>query len=189
MLPFANTRAMQMHLDEISCNVAATAHAVVLMDRAGMARHRQTQGPQKPHHHPAAVPLARAEPGREHLAIPASKLALKPRFRRLRRHHRGWLPSLEQAHRSTRNHHVHRNERLGPTQVNNCRRWYKSRASGPIWLKPSLVPTIWKLLQMHFLVMRPPATGPLKDCELHAECERDKDDCGRSLAKNARSIS
>jgi hypothetical protein len=35
MLPFANTRAMQMHLDEISCNVAAKAHAVVLMDRAG----------------------------------------------------------------------------------------------------------------------------------------------------------
>jgi hypothetical protein len=26
---------MQMHLDEISCNVAAKAHAVVLMDRAG----------------------------------------------------------------------------------------------------------------------------------------------------------
>jgi len=35
MLPFANTRAMQMHLDEISRNVAARAHAVVLMDRAG----------------------------------------------------------------------------------------------------------------------------------------------------------
>ena len=35
MLPFANTRAMQKHLDEISCNVAARAHAVVLMDRAG----------------------------------------------------------------------------------------------------------------------------------------------------------
>ena len=35
MLPFANTRAMQMHLDEISCNVAAKAHGVVLMDRAG----------------------------------------------------------------------------------------------------------------------------------------------------------
>ena len=26
---------MQMHLDEISCNVAAKAHGVVLMDRAG----------------------------------------------------------------------------------------------------------------------------------------------------------
>ena len=35
MLPFANTRAMQMHLDEIGCNVATKAHAVVLMDRAG----------------------------------------------------------------------------------------------------------------------------------------------------------
>ena len=35
MLPFANTAAMQMHLDEISCNVAAKAHGVVLMDRAG----------------------------------------------------------------------------------------------------------------------------------------------------------
>ena len=35
MLPKANTQAMQMHLDEISRNVAAKAHAVVLMDRAG----------------------------------------------------------------------------------------------------------------------------------------------------------
>ncbi len=35
MLPKANTHAMQMHLDEISRNVAAKSHAVVLMDRAG----------------------------------------------------------------------------------------------------------------------------------------------------------
>lgn len=35
MLPNANTRAMQMHLEEISRTVAAKAHAVVLMDRAG----------------------------------------------------------------------------------------------------------------------------------------------------------
>jgi transposase len=35
MLPKANTHAMQMHLDEISRTVAAGAHAVVLMDRAG----------------------------------------------------------------------------------------------------------------------------------------------------------
>ena len=34
MLPFANTTA-RMHLDEISRNVAAKAHGVVLMDRAG----------------------------------------------------------------------------------------------------------------------------------------------------------
>ena len=35
MLPWANTEAMQMHLDEISRHVARKAHAVVLMDRAG----------------------------------------------------------------------------------------------------------------------------------------------------------
>lgn len=35
MLPWANTQAMQMHLEEISKYVARRAHAVVLMDRAG----------------------------------------------------------------------------------------------------------------------------------------------------------
>lgn len=35
MLPWANTEAMQMHLDEISKYVARRAHGVVLMDRAG----------------------------------------------------------------------------------------------------------------------------------------------------------
>jgi hypothetical protein len=35
MLPRANTKAMQMHLDEISKTVVAKAHGVVLMDRAG----------------------------------------------------------------------------------------------------------------------------------------------------------
>jgi len=35
MLPWANTQAMQMHLDEISRQVAPKAHGVVLMDRAG----------------------------------------------------------------------------------------------------------------------------------------------------------
>ena len=35
MLPWANTQAMQLHLDEISHHVAPKAHAVVLMDRAG----------------------------------------------------------------------------------------------------------------------------------------------------------
>lgn len=35
MLPYANTKAMGMHLDEISRHVARSAHAVLLMDRAG----------------------------------------------------------------------------------------------------------------------------------------------------------
>lgn len=35
MLPRANAAMMQLHLEEISRTVAAKAHAVVLMDRAG----------------------------------------------------------------------------------------------------------------------------------------------------------
>ena len=35
MLPSANARAMQMHLEEIGRNVTAKAHAVILMDRTG----------------------------------------------------------------------------------------------------------------------------------------------------------
>ena len=34
-LPYADTDMMQLHLDEISSNVAKGAHAVVLLDRAG----------------------------------------------------------------------------------------------------------------------------------------------------------
>ncbi len=34
-LPFADTEAMQLHIDEISRHVARSAHAVLLMDRAG----------------------------------------------------------------------------------------------------------------------------------------------------------
>ena len=35
MMPWADTHAMQQHLDEISCHVKPGSHAVVLMDRAG----------------------------------------------------------------------------------------------------------------------------------------------------------
>ena len=34
-LPYVDTEAMQLHLDEISCRVARGAHAVLLLDRAG----------------------------------------------------------------------------------------------------------------------------------------------------------
>lgn len=34
-LPFADTEAMQLHLDEISRHVAKRAHAILLLDRAG----------------------------------------------------------------------------------------------------------------------------------------------------------
>jgi len=34
-MPFADTEAMQLHLEEISRHVAERAHAVLLLDRAG----------------------------------------------------------------------------------------------------------------------------------------------------------
>ena len=34
-MPHADTEAMQLHLDEISCTVRRRAHAVLLLDRAG----------------------------------------------------------------------------------------------------------------------------------------------------------
>ena len=34
-MPYADTEAMQLHLDEISRTVARGAHAVLLLDRAG----------------------------------------------------------------------------------------------------------------------------------------------------------
>ena len=34
-MPYADTEAMQLHLDEISRHVAKGAHAVLLLDRAG----------------------------------------------------------------------------------------------------------------------------------------------------------
>jgi len=48
MLPFANTDAMQLHLDEISRHVARKAHGVVLMDRAGWHSTAKLKVPKNP---------------------------------------------------------------------------------------------------------------------------------------------
>ena len=77
--PFANTRACQMHLDEISCNVVAKAHGVVLHGPRRVAQHRYAQGPKNLTIIPAALAITAAKLGREHPAIPPTKLALEPR--------------------------------------------------------------------------------------------------------------
>ena len=45
MLPWADTQAMQLHLDAISRRVARKAHAAVLMDRAGWHTTKQLEMP------------------------------------------------------------------------------------------------------------------------------------------------
>ncbi len=70
-------------------------------------------------HHALAVAaeIARAQSGREHLAIHARQLALEPRLRILRRHSRPLLLRLEQAHRHALENHLHRNKRVGLSVV------------------------------------------------------------------------
>src|SRR3984893_18235555 len=79
-------------------------------------------------HHALAVAaeIARAQSGREHLAIHARQLALEPRIQILRRHPRPLLLRLEQAHRHALENHDHRDQRLGlPVMI--IKTWYKSR--------------------------------------------------------------
>ncbi len=82
-LPYADTEAMQLHLDEISRHVAKGAHAVLLLDRAGWHTTAKLDVPKNIT--PIFLPsrAARTEPRRKHLAVPARQLALQPRLRKL----------------------------------------------------------------------------------------------------------
>jgi hypothetical protein len=113
-MPFADTNAMQAHPDEIGRTVARGAHAVLLLDRAGLAHDRQAQGPQQPQPDPAAVTPARARSGPEPLAVHTPELALQPHLRHLRRHRRRRRRGLAKARRKARRHHLNRRPTLGP---------------------------------------------------------------------------
>ena len=101
-LPCADADMMQLHLDEISRNVANGAHAVLLLDRAGWHTTGKLDVPDNitPIFLPSRAPGA--EPGREHLAVSPPELALKHRFRKLRRNHRRRMRHLAKTHCSTR---------------------------------------------------------------------------------------
>ena len=114
MLPWADAQTMQMHLDEISRHVTRKGPCGCADGSGRMAHHRQTQSPEEPHHHPAAIARSGTEPGGKYLAVLARQLALQPRVRRLQCHRRCWMRSLEQAHRTARNHHINRNAKMGP---------------------------------------------------------------------------
>src|SRR5829696_2814256 len=85
-----------------------------------LAHDWRPQHPEEHHHDPAAVPRPGAEPGREHLAVPAPNLALQPRLRYLRRDHRCRLRCLAQANGhsdETNLRFLGRNMRLHPGTV------------------------------------------------------------------------
>src|ERR1700720_4635505 len=94
-----------------------------------MACLEETFHPRQHHALAVAAEIARAQSGREHLAIHARQLALEPRLQILRRHPRPLLLRLEQAHRHALENHVHRDQRLGlPVMI--IKSWYKGAGSG-----------------------------------------------------------
>ncbi len=89
VMPYADTEAMQKHLDEISKNVAPKAHAVILMPlddcwqssagnrRSGVAQSGRSQYPEKHVSHVHSTLFARTQSCRKYLAVPASDLPFK----------------------------------------------------------------------------------------------------------------
>ncbi|BCH19185.1 transposase [Mesorhizobium sp. L-2-11] len=74
-LPFADTAAMQLHLDEISRHVGARRAGRAATRPGRLAHNRQAEGAEKHHAGAAAVASPRTQPGRERLAISAPRLS------------------------------------------------------------------------------------------------------------------
>jgi hypothetical protein len=112
VLPFCNTEAMQLHLDEIATRVTAGAHAILILDQAGWHGAKDLKVPSNL----SLVPLPPRAPelnSRKYLAVHAAELALQPHLQILRRYRRSLLLRPEHAHGSTVEDHVHRPPRLG----------------------------------------------------------------------------
>ena len=108
VMPYANTEAMNLHLQEISRGVAPGAHAALIFDGAGWHTTDKLELPENIT--PVCLPPYAPElnPTEKHLGIPAQELSRAPRLRRLRRHRRRLLHGLERSPhhaRSTRLHH------------------------------------------------------------------------------------
>ena len=111
-LPYADTDMMQLHLDEISSNVAKGAHAVVLLDRAGWHITSKLDMPENitPIFLPSRAPeLNPVENVWQYLR----QNWISNTVRKLRRHCRRCLQRMAETDRPARNDHLHRNARLG----------------------------------------------------------------------------
>ncbi len=98
-------------LDEISRHVARKALRLCLIGPDGTP----------PANFPKNLTI---NSGTEPIWLLARQLALQPRVRRLQC--QCWMRSLEQAHRTARNHHINRNAKMGPYGNVKCRS-YNSR--------------------------------------------------------------
>ena len=107
-LPFADTDAMQRHLDEIALHVARGAHAVLLLDRAGWHTTGNLVWPKNvtpillPSRSPELNPVEQVWQ-----YLRANYLSNRV-FDDLRRHHRRRLRRMEKARRKTPRNHLNR---------------------------------------------------------------------------------
>ena len=121
VLPFCNTEAMQLHLDEIAAKITAGAHAILILDQAGWHGAKDLKDSHQPIAPAAAAACAGAEPPRKHLAVHATELAVQSHLQILRRYRRSLLLRLEHADRLALENHVHRTPRLGNRRSANLR--------------------------------------------------------------------
>src|SRR2546429_3583417 len=98
----------------------------------GMACLEEASHPGQHHALAFSAEIARAQSGREHLAIHARQLALKPHLQISRRHFGSLLLCLEQAYRPNLENHVYRYPRLGLSVIIN-ETWYKPSWRNPPW--------------------------------------------------------
>ena len=80
VLPFCNTEAMQLHLDEIATKVSAGAHAILILDQAGWHSAKGLGFPAT-YRFLHSRACRRAQLPREHLAVHATELAIKRIFK------------------------------------------------------------------------------------------------------------
>lgn len=114
-LPYADTHAMQLHLEEISRTVKRGAHAVLLMDRAGWHTTTKLKVPKNitPIFLPSRTPeLNPVENVWQYLR----SNWLSNRVRGLQRHHRCRLPGLAEPDRRAHDHYLDRNPKMGNGQ-------------------------------------------------------------------------
>jgi hypothetical protein len=113
VLPFCNTEAMQLHLDEIATKVTAGAHAILILDQAGWHSAKDLKIPGNLSLLPLPPRAPELNPQENIWQFMRQNWLSEPRVQNLRRHRRSLLLRLEHAHRPTMEDYVNRPTRLG----------------------------------------------------------------------------
>ena len=120
VLPFCNSEAMQLHLNEIATKVSPAAHAIVILDQAGWHGAKELKVP----HNISLMPLPPRSPelnSQENIWQFMRQNWIEPRLQILRRHRRSLLLRLEHPYCSAVEDHVNRAPAVGLHRSFNLR--------------------------------------------------------------------